>query len=43
LFEQVEDPGLDGDVESRQDFITQEHIGIDDECPGDGDTLTLSA
>ena len=41
--DQLEDPGLDGDVESAGGFVGDEQLGVEGEGAGDGDALALAA
>ncbi len=42
-LEQVEHPGLDGDVEGGDGFVQHQQVGADGEGAGDGDPLALAA
>jgi hypothetical protein len=43
VLEEVDDLGLDGDVECRDRLVTDDEIGVDGEGAGDADALALPA
>jgi hypothetical protein len=43
VFEEVENLGLDADVEGANGFVTDEEFGLDGEGAGDADALALAA
>src|SRR5258708_20170158 len=43
VLEEIEDLGLDGDVERRHRLIEKEQLRLQRQCPGDPDALPLPA
>jgi hypothetical protein len=43
VFEEIEDLGLDGDVEGADGFVADDEFWLEDEGTGDADTLSLAA
>ena len=43
VLQQVDDLGLDGDVERRHGLIGHQQLGVERERAGDADALTLAA
>ena len=43
LTQKLDDAGLDGNVQRRQDFIAEQHVRIHDQCPCDRNPLPLAA
>ncbi len=42
-FQQVHHLSLDGDIQRRDRLVTDDHLGLEDERPGDADALALAA
>ena len=43
VFQQVDDLGLDRNIQGRNCFITDDEFGVQGECPGDSNTLPLAS
>ena len=43
LLEQVEDLGLDRDVQRGHGLVADQHLGVESQCPGNADPLALPA
>ena len=43
IFQQVDDLGLDGHIQCGNGLVTDDQLGLQHQCPGDADTLSLAA